>query len=448
MLVCILGVMPAARAQLPEIVSTPQASASAQSLCSGGPSDGQSCETDGDCAGGACVHARGVCDRGSLDGKVCDCNGGRCSSHPVCPTTHGSGTCDGGAFAGSCCDLATDCGGGVAACVGTQRICLSGGSAGSPCLSDQHCPGGTCGSSGLVCSGGANDGFTCNVDSDCPDGRCIMPIVDTPTPRPTSSILCVDPNAPTPAAAKGQFRCEGKIRSGHHCLTNMDCRRGVCVVAEGVCDGGPNDGMGCDCPGAVCEAEKCPSNPTLGRCTAALGPGHPLCCNPNLQCGGAPCVPTAKFCAGGSRRRIPCLSDSQCPGSGCVSTASFCDGGKMADYSCVVDANCTGGSCPAPSFPDIPTCRPDQLPTATPTRLPTRTPNSPQPQPSRTPIPAGGSAGSAAGTATSGGTSCAIDPTGTAIPWAPLAILVVLRASRRRWRTPRAFGRAAGPVGS
>lgn len=232
MLVCTLAVVGAAAAQFPEVVSATPAGAAAQRLCSGGPSDGQGCGGDGDCAGGACVNARGVCAGGSLDGKVCECNGGRCSSHPVCPTTRGKGTCVGGALAGGCCDVANDCGGGAAACVGTQRICLSGGSAGSSCLNDQHCPGGTCGSSGMVCRGGAAAGFPCTGDGDCPSGQCRMPVVNTPTPRPPSSLVCVDPNAPTPAAKRGQFRCSGKKKNGRECTTNMDCGHSV------LCGGG------------------------------------------------------------------------------------------------------------------------------------------------------------------------------------------------------------------
>ncbi len=433
--VCILALVRMATAQLPEVISAATAADALQHLCSGGPNDGQSCGGDGDCDGGACVIARGVCEGGSADGKVCECNGGRCSFHPACPTSRGSGTCVGGAVAGNCCDVANDCGGGAAACVGTQRICLSGGSAGSSCLNDQHCPGGTCGSSGMVCHGGAAAGFPCNGDSDCPSGQCRVPPVNTPTPRPTSALVCVDPNAPTPAAKKGQFRCSGKKRNGRDCTTDMDCEHSLCVVAEGVCDGGPNDGLACECPGAVCEPNKCTANPSLGRCSAGIGPGHTLCCDPMRGCEGAPCVATTQICASGPRQRQPCLNDSQCPGSGCVSTLPFCDGGSMDFFSCVNDANCPGGHCAGPSIADVPTCAPDQIPPPTSTRLPTRTPSvpgSPAPQNTGRSTPSGAGGGS---TSTSGGSSgkfCAIDATPSAMPLVPLVVLLVLRAGRRR----------------
>lgn len=211
-----------------------------------------------------------------------------------------------------------------------------------------------------------------------------------------------------------------------------------CVVAEGVCDGGPNDGLVCECPGAVCEPNKCTSNPTMGRCSAGIGPGRALCCDPTRGCGGAPCVGTAQFCAGGPRQRQPCLNDSHCPGSGCISTGQFCDGGNMDLFSCVADANCVGGHCAGPSIADIPTCRPDQIPPPTPTRPPTRTPkapSSPQPQNSRSPAAAGGGTSAPGG---SPGKFCAIDSTPTAIPLVPLAVLMVLRAGRR-WRVRLLF---------
>jgi hypothetical protein len=64
LLVGTLAVGRVAAAQLPEIVSATPTVAAAQLLCSAGPTDGQSCGGDGDCAGGACVQARGICKAG------------------------------------------------------------------------------------------------------------------------------------------------------------------------------------------------------------------------------------------------------------------------------------------------------------------------------------------------------------------------------------------------
>src|SRR5437016_329621 len=82
-------------------------------LCSAGPSDGQACNQDSDCApDGVCVIAAGLCVGGTDDGLTCDCIAASCSSAPVCSSDATFGTCQGGANAGLCCDVTHNCAGG------------------------------------------------------------------------------------------------------------------------------------------------------------------------------------------------------------------------------------------------------------------------------------------------------------------------------------------------
>jgi len=398
-------------------------------VCSSGPSDGRGCIRVADCAGGACVKVQGICDDGSSAAQHCDCPEGDCSLHPGCSTMPHFGTCVGGALEGNCCNPRSNCGRGIP-CVGAHHICLSGRSAGSACLNDTQCPHGTCGSTGMVCRGGSANGFACNADGDCPTGRCAVPvIVSTPTPRPPSSLGCLNTDVPTPRPKLGQFLCAGGHRNGRHCLTSMDCPGGGCAIAEGVCSGGVNNGFVCDCPGAACEPGTCNANPAMGTCRGTTaGTGSGFCCDPALSCGDAPCIGTEEICVGGSRKRLPCLGDSQCAGSSCVSIGRFCSGGTLSGVSCETDADCEDGSCIGSTLADVPTCRPDQLPTATPSRPPpnTRLPSN-TPGPTHTIPPTSQSAGG--GRHRSTGTSargCAIAPATTAAPLIPLVFLLML----------------------
>ncbi len=399
-------------------------------LCSRGANDGAACSVDEDCSGGACVDAQGVCDGGSSDGNLCACNGGICSTRTLCPSAHGSGTCVGGDVVGRCCDVHGNCRDN-AACVGTQRICLSGNSAGSPCVHDSQCLGGMCDSTGKVCSGGSADGFTCNEDSHCPSGSCSAPVVSPPTPVPTSAPpppdTCINPSVPTPAPAKAQFICSGGNQNGRPCASNTNCRHGQCVIGLGVCLGGANDGNACVCPSGSCLPGQCSADPSLGKCRGGpAGSGAALCCDPALGCGDAPCMPTNRTCAGGTRKRIPCLNDAQCPGSSCVQTGQFCEGGTSDAISCASDADCPGGHCALLSPPEGPICTPKPTPTETSTRVPTSTrgvPNAQTPTPKKQPA-SGGSNGSSA-TSNSG---CTMGTAETASPLLVVAMILMLLA--------------------
>jgi hypothetical protein len=167
--------------------------APAESLCSAGSNDGNACQIDANCPGGACVTMWGVCNDQS--GSLCDCPGATCSGT----------ACTGGAFAGLSCNTANNCNTG-SACEGTQKVCVGGSASGYPCLNDQQCDSLQCRSTGLVCEEGTNyAGYSCAQDSDCcvppatcAVGSCFSPAtVSTPTATASNTGAVVTPT-PSP----------------------------------------------------------------------------------------------------------------------------------------------------------------------------------------------------------------------------------------------------------
>lgn len=197
-------------------------------------------------------------------------------------------------------------------------------------------------------------------------------------------VLLVGMGVIWPMASSGQvtsvFACSGGPRDGTACESDTDCfvscpsSFGVCVVIQGVCDGGEFDGFPCDCPGGTCVGTgaegTCQGGPFAGDpCRTAAGEG---------TCGaGRACVGTQKVCSSGEFRGFGCLRSAHCPGGSCASTGRFCDGGDFADFSCAVSSDCnlptpgtTPGVCRTPDFGCAAV-----TPTHTPTRAftPTRT---------------------------------------------------------------------------
>jgi hypothetical protein len=384
-----------------------------QFLCSAGPQDGQSCNSDDDCApGGVCVIAPGICDGGTGDGAYCDCPGANCiAASPACDPSvsggKGSGVCPSGSNANLCCDVSTNCAGDVP-CVGTQRVCSGGAKQGYACLRDSECPGFSCQSSGKFCSGGDYDSYACVADADCNNedgsvgGFCLSAGQPTPTPTPgclgdcdnsgdvtvneliimvnialgntpcCASCAAADPsNTGTVIVTQiitavnnalgscqgtpptGEFLCSAGPHDGQACNANSDCASGgVCVIAQGICDGGGDAGFYCDCPAGTCMASTPACDPTLtGVCQG--GPSAGACCDVIAICSdGAPCVGSQKVCLAGGSKGFSCLHDTDCPGSTCQSTGKSCTGGSDSDgYSCVDDNDClnvdlsVGGTC-------------------------------------------------------------------------------------------------------
>jgi len=180
------------------------------------------------------------------------------------------------------------------------------------------------------------------------------------------------------AFAQGDLLCTGGTRDGLDCTGFEDCPGGVCVIAQGVCQNGTDNGNPCLCAGGTCSATPaCSADTSFGTCVG--GAFATDCCDVSSDncAGGAACIGTQKVCLGGENKGFSCLTPDQCPGSTCTSTGMVCDGGDFDGYACVDDADCTGtaptadGSCVGNPTPAPVTNTPTR--TRTPTRTPSRT---------------------------------------------------------------------------
>lgn len=221
-------------------------------------------------------------------------------------------------------------------------------------------------------------------------------------------VLLLAPWAAGSAAAQGngQFLCSLGSRDGQSCGSDDDCPGGVCVLSQGVCDGGDDDGFPCSCAGGTCSGTPvCSSDASFGTCSG--GPFAGECCDLDFNCsGGRPCTGSQKVCLGGQSQGFPCLRDAQCPGSVCRSTGKFCLGvcqtGASQGDLCTSDDDCGGAVCfsdyqDASCGQDVDCCVSGSVcpagictgvtaptPTAT-VRPPTATAGTAKPTPTRTP---------------------------------------------------------------
>ncbi|MFQ5668193.1 MAG: hypothetical protein ACE5I7_17400 [Candidatus Binatia bacterium] len=143
----------------------------------------------------------------------------------------------------------------------------------------------------------------------------------------------------------GEFLCSGGTADGMACTETEGCPDGVCVIALGICDGGDDDALPCDCSGGTCSADPpCDLDPTLGTCNGGVSAGE--CCDVAFDCrGGAGCTATQKVCLAGDTEGLACLRDAQCPGSQCAATGRVCVSGGSEGFPCVDDGDCIGGLC-------------------------------------------------------------------------------------------------------
>jgi hypothetical protein len=194
----------------------------------------------------------------------------------------------------------------------------------------------------------------------------------------------------------GEFLCSAGPRDGQACNGDPDCAPGgVCVIGQGVCNGGTADGSYCDCAAGTCTATTPACDPTLtGVCVG--GPSDTFCCDVTTNCSdGAACVGAQKVCLGGDGKGVSCLNDGQCPGSLCRSTGKFCSGGDFDSFSCVDNNDCKNvdgtsvGVCTAAAVPPTPT-NTISTPIATRTPTPTRPAGTGVPTATWTPTPPGG----------------------------------------------------------
>ncbi len=181
-------------------------------------------------------------------------------------------------------------------------------------------------------------------------------------------------------APTGVFLCSAGSQDGAPCNTQEDCPGGVCVIAQGVCNGGTDDSFPCDCAGGTCSAQPvCASDATMGTCSG--GPFAGGCCSTQTNCAdAAPCIGSQKACIGGDNKGFSCLNNQQCPVNGgasfsqCRSTGKVCAGGTFNGFTCVTTADCPSGVCTGPTAPS-------PLPTATRTARPTTPPGTRVPTP-------------------------------------------------------------------
>lgn len=181
-------------------------------------------------------------------------------------------------------------------------------------------------------------------------------------------------------APTGAFLCSAGAHDGQPCNSNSDCPDGACVKSQGVCDGGVDDALPCDCPSGTCsESATCfEPSATQGMCSGGTSAGKSCSCS---CAGGRACVGTQQVCVGGLNKGFSCLRDSQCPNSQCRSTGLICASGTdFAGFSCSSDTDC----CSPPGVCGTGSCvAPVSRPTAT------STPSPLTPRPTDTPVPVG-----------------------------------------------------------
>lgn len=289
-------------------------------LCSAGPNDGASCETDAACPHGACVLTQGVCDGGSRDSEFCS--------------------------------TASECEG--APCLASHRVCRDGDARGNSCLRDSHCTGSQCVSTGLFCNGGDLDLFSCIDDGGCigvvESGLCVAPTQFACTGGPNDAADCRSHlDCPAGACVIAQKICQGGGSSGEllDCESSFDCPNGPCVATHRVCNAGVNKGFGClgsqDCPGATCVS---PGLFCDGGAFELISCVDDASCSPPGEDPAECVVPGPNFyCSGGPEDGGPCGDDSDCPSGVCVFSQGVCSGGDSDGFFCLSNADCGGFLC-------------------------------------------------------------------------------------------------------
>jgi uncharacterized repeat protein (TIGR01451 family) len=353
------------------------------SICFGGENDGEECDADPDC----CVpeeecpesicRTPTTCAGGANAGLSCttdqDCEQSGCDDDEECDdgTCEDSLGCLGGFDHGLVCTESSECigsllfsGGGNVESPGATCFleCIDGSDAGSPCIDDDDCAGGSCGTPAPFCSGDAvdpSDPPACDVGGDCP-GICFKP----------AGFCDGAPDSPA-------------------CTTNLECN-GICEVDPGTCAGGDNMDASCtsddDCPGSSCDGAgtdllcrggavdgaSCASDPDCefpceNQRVCFGGTNDGVVCSQDTEDIDCPvtCF-TVSECEGGDNIGMLCSSDTECPGSICIVTSGICSGGLDDGESCLMDdecaplcgnpATCQGGSDSGQACSDDPEC--------------------------------------------------------------------------------------------
>jgi hypothetical protein len=137
----------------------------------------------------------------------------------------------------------------------------------------------------------------------------------------------------------GPLLCSSGPDDGMPCPESHRCSRGLCIIAQGICDSADDNGLLCDCPGGRCVRADDGS-------TCVGGSADGAACETDSNCAGAgACVATQKLCQSGAARGMPCLNDGHCLESDCAASRGLCIGGDFARYGCVTDGDCSRGEC-------------------------------------------------------------------------------------------------------
>jgi YVTN family beta-propeller protein len=199
----------------------------------------------------------------------------------------------------------------------------------------------------LTCSSpGASSPDGSPFQTVCTDGDIeVLPAVGIETPVPDAHPRRAKLEASRSAGTDAVLLCSAGERDGLPCDGAAACPQGVCVIPQGVCDGGEDDGLLCECPSGSCSSDlACATDLSLGLCRGGLR--DRACCSPSSNCAGrAPCVGTQRLCIGGVAKGLPCLDDAQCFDSACQSTGRLCRDGDFDGVGCVDDRDCPLGAC-------------------------------------------------------------------------------------------------------
>ncbi|GIW41071.1 MAG: hypothetical protein KatS3mg076_1648 [Candidatus Binatia bacterium] len=286
-------------------------------------------------------------------------------------------TCLSGPSAGSPCVSDADCGGSaVGRCNSVASgepsngpgQCVGGTNDGRACQTNAQCVGGgTCTGLGQgggfcmgppkYCVGGTNDGFACFNDAECPGGTCpgvgnFLGYCDEDADCPGSR--CVAPDDAACVAVEPPL----PVGTGDE----------ACLEQEEVCTAGPNAGLPCtqdtDCgTDGQCATEcnpqakashrgVCNSPAVLGVTGSPLAGGHAVVLQ-TTQIGTLDDIGTCSFagkCVGGSTPGVDCVVDADCGGGGVCASAT-CSGGTNPGGACTSDADCPGGGTCVPNNP-------------------------------------------------------------------------------------------------
>ena len=157
---------------------------------------------------------------------------------------------------------------------------------------------------------------------------------------------------PRPLRPRVGSCCSAGPRDGQACNSDEDCApTGVCVIAQGICNGGTDDGDYCGCISGTCTPSSPACDPSFtGTCVG--GANADQCCDvtdrpPAGTWQTALVVPHELGRRRSTASPVPfkgqaCLHDDQCPGAVCQSTGKFCCRGDADSFPCIDNSDCTG----------------------------------------------------------------------------------------------------------